>query len=245
MAFEVEKKVDLAMEAEDQSNGVDPNDTVMKSVSTTPFAFTYPLPPTTEEGDRLAAADKNYRSPFPLITEEGYDPESLALEPYERSRFQPFPLHKNDKTYYPEQLALEPHEGGKPYATPTLKRHKRRALGRRAAKPVLRQASATEKIPEDTIVVDVGEEAAKELSQLRKALRRSEAKLAVAKQKTGLLAALKLSEEKLAAEEEKTVNFAGSAKRGRKRKASSEPEEAPEPQRRSARSKGSGVNYAE
>jgi len=213
--------------------------------SATQFAFSYPLPYPTDE-NRLAAADKNYHNPLPLIFEDGYDPESLALEPYERFGFQPFPLHKNDPTYYPEQLALGPNEGGKPQATRTLKRYKRRALTSQSAKPVLlRQASPIDKSSEDTIIVNVGDEDAEELSQLREALKRAEARLTVTKQKAGLLAALKLTEEQVIAGEEKAVTFACSAKRGRKRKASSESEDVPKPRRRSTRSNRSGVNYAE
>lgn len=244
MAVEVEKKIDLAIAAEITSKGVNANDTLMAWTSAATPTFQYPPPPTTEEEDRLASAAKNYTSPFPLIMEYGYDPESLALEPYERSGFQAHPLHKDDESYYPERLALEPHEGGTASALDRQKRakHNRRAaIRRRAAKPRLTRQKRVEEVPEDTIVVDVDEDSAREISLLRKALKRSEAKLALAKGRTALLADLKNAEE-----EEKSVSFAAPAKKGRKRKASSEPEEAPQPRRRSSRSTRSGVvSYAE
>jgi len=245
MAAHAEKEIDDAITAE--------ND-----FFTAPPAFEYPPPPTTELEEKIAAEALAYRNPFPLFIDEGYNPESLALDPYEQfpKYCAPHPLHKKD-SYYPESLALEEYEGGprrpgrpRVYRAPPLARRNeyKGKLVRRAAKPVLsRKASISmvdDDVPEDTIVVDVGEPD-KDIDQLRVTLKCSIAKLALAKEKTALLEELKKAEDDLALEEKKTASFAVPAKGTRKRKAVAESEDAPAPWRRAARATRASVNYAE
>jgi hypothetical protein len=256
MAAHAEKEIDAIM-AENDSDFANSTETPTTDLFAAPDAFEYPPPSTTELEDKLAAEALAYRAPFPVDTDRGYNPESLALEPYERfpKYCAPHPLHKED-SYYPESLALEEYEGGprrpgrprvRPYASLPRRNERKGKLVPRAVKPVRsRKASilmVDDEVLEDTIVVDVGE-AAEDFDQLRKALKRSKAKLAVAREKTALLKELKDAENKLALEEEKTTSFAV-PKGSRKRKALAESEDAPAPRRRVARATRASVNYTE
>jgi hypothetical protein len=254
MAAHAEKEIDAIM-AENASVFAK---STKSDLFVAPPTFQYPPPPTTELEDKLAAEALTYRTPFPVITDEGYNPESLALDRYEQfpKYCAPHPLHKED-SYYPESLALEEYEGGprrpgrprvRPYATPARRNERKGKLVRRAAKPVRsRKASilmVDDEVPEDTIVVDVGD-AAEDFDQLRKALERSKGKLALAKEKMALLKELKSAEDELAVEEEKAASFAVSAKGSWKRKAVAESEDVPAPRRRVTRATRASVNYAE
>lgn len=107
----------------------------------------------------------------------------------------------------------------------------REATIRRAKNPLNCQKTATEEASsssDDTVVADVKDDSTEELAELRNALKRSEAKLKVAKEKTKLLAELKKLEDELAAEkdhQDKTTSLTNSVKSSRKRKAESEPED--------------------
>ena len=250
----------------------------------------YPPPPTTEAEDRLTAAEKAQYSfqPIPLHRDdESYYPERLALEVDKPKRGRPRGSQNRPKYTLVHQRSIEVSDDDTETAEERSEPNKawksskaKQPTTQPAKLTLIRQKTPTQElsdatisndtIPDDTIVVDVGDEKIEDLSELREALKRSEAKLKIAKQKTQLLADLKKVEDELAAEEDKSTNFIP-VKSGRKRKAVSEPEDSsegiptfkspakkirrqkmdfesedsPEPRRRLRRSNGFAKKYAE
>lgn len=193
-------------------------------------------------------------------TEEDYYPESLALEPYERTSYsgsQPC-----DLSYWP---SIPPNSPGAPvFDNVDCVGSAYEAQSPQGSRLPRHQTNVAAAMPADTILVDVPEEDA-ELAELRKELKRLQAELALAR-KTAEDTKLSLTKKKLPVEEERYSNPTVPRRDSRKRKASieawdadvapkprrlkrkttSKSEDAPKPSRRSRRTAANApVNYTD